>query len=299
MSLCSLRFSPVCALLCIFLYGAQIHAYAMDDPQPIVVDTPDATPNKPYKEKWAAHLGQDILQDFKHYVEPDRLLLLGGAFAGSALLANTDLDKRVSRQWQSRVRSRRTDRFFDRPQRLGGLSCLYAPLYLVTMGLGHLAETTQVGNVMYHWGYRSLRTFFLGGPQQALFTYLIGSGRPNRQESSTWKPFKHNTGVSGHTFYGAIPLLNAAMMTDPPVLRYTLYALSTLPGISRINSDYHYLSQVFLGWSIAYLSAASVYDTDAGREPKFQVHATTPIGWDDVICKHALLNLHFYLGSML
>jgi hypothetical protein len=154
---------------------------------------------------------------------------------------------------------------------IGGLSYYYAPVYLLAMGTGHLTEQNNFGNVLYHWGYRSFRTFMVGGPQQATVTYLLGSGRPNRGDDSKWRPFKHNTGVSGHAFYGAIPFLTAAMMTNHAVPRYMLYAASTLPGLARINSNYHYLSQVVLAWSIAYLSADSVYATDEQREPKFQM----------------------------
>jgi hypothetical protein len=61
------------------------------------------------------------------------------------------------------------------------------------------------------------------------------------------------------------------MMSETPLLRYTLFAASTLPGLSRINSNAHYFSQVLLGWTIAYLSADSVYATDEGRESAVQM----------------------------
>ncbi len=261
-----------CFGLCITLYSNKLYANYIQETQPIAIDAHHKMPNLSYREQWIANLGRDVVQDFKHYAAPDRLWLLGSAFGTSAILGNTTLDKQVSTRWQSDIRSKSTDQFFKVPQAIGGFSYYYAPVYLLSVSLGHLTDKTLLGNVAYHWGYRSLRTFIVGGPQQAFFTYLIGSGRPNHQASSKWQPFRHNTGVSGHAFYGAIPFLTAAMMTDPPLLRYTVYALSTLPGLSRINSNYHYLSQVVLGWSMAYLSAASVYDTDAGRTPKFQVH---------------------------
>lgn len=224
-----------------------------------------------YREQWPHNLGRDIAQDFKNYMAPERLWYLGGAFASSGILANTGLDKSVARHWQNNIRSTTTNHFFHLPQKIGGLSYYYAPVYLLAMGAGHMGEQDTFGNVLYHWGYRSFRTFIVGGPQQATFTYLLGSGRPNRGDHSKWQPFKHNTGVSGHAFYGAIPFLTAAMMTNHPALRYTLYAVSTLPGLARVNSNYHYLSQVVLAWSIAYLSADSVYTTDEEREPKFQM----------------------------
>ncbi len=264
-------------MLCTALYSPKPYASSnyVQETKPITIHNPKTHSKtyakNTYKEQWTDNLCQDVVQDYKNYLTPNRLWLLGGAFGTAAILGNTNLDNSVSHYSQSHVRNKNTNTFFKTPQRIGGFSYYYAPIYLVSVGFGHLTEHTLFGNVLYHWGYRSFRTFLLGGPQQALFTYLIGSGRPNRQESSKWRPFKNNTGVSGHAFYGAIPFLTAAMMTDPPVLRYSIYALSTLPGLARINSNYHYLSQVVLAWSMAYLSAASIYDTDAGRNPRFQV----------------------------
>ena len=48
------------------------------------------------------------------------------------------------------------------------------------------------------------------------------------------------------------------MMTDCLPLRYGLYAISTLPGLSRLNDNMHYFSQVFIGWTLAYLAARIV-----------------------------------------
>jgi membrane-associated phospholipid phosphatase len=44
-----------------------------------------------------------------------------------------------------------------------------------------------------------------------------------------------------------------------------LYLASTLTGLSRINDDAHYLSQAALGWSLAFLAAASVDQTEIAK----------------------------------
>ena len=88
---------------------------------------------------------------------------------------------------------------------------------------------------------------------------LTGAGRPDEtHESSEWQPFQDNNGVSGHSFMGAIPFMSAAKMTDNLWLKGSLYAASTIPGISRINDDRHYFSQVMLGWWLAYLAESAV-----------------------------------------
>jgi hypothetical protein len=224
-----------------------------------------------YEKNWANNLFQDIKEDFNHYMSDENLLFLGDTFLISGVLANTGLDRSFADHWQTDIQNSSMDNLFEFPKHIGGLSYYYAPIYLATMSIGHLREHTLLGNVIYHWGYRSLRTFIIGGLQQVFLTNLLGSGRPNRNEDSKWQSFKYQTGVSGHAFYGAIPFLTAAMMTDPPLFKYGLYFLSTLPGISRINSNRHYLSQVIMGWTLAFLSARSVYYTDLARTPPFQV----------------------------
>jgi membrane-associated phospholipid phosphatase len=92
----------------------------------------------------------------------------------------------------------------------------------------------------------------------------LGPARPsdNSPYSSHWEPFVSSHGVSGHAFVGAVPFLAAAEMTDDPLLKVGLIGLSTLPGWSRINDDAHYLSQVVLGWWLAFLSTAAVDHTE-------------------------------------
>lgn len=224
-----------------------------------------------YEKNWAHNLLQDIKNDYSNYFKNDNLIWLGDSFLASGLLANTGMDRAVADHWQTDFQSKSLDNFFELPKSIGGLSFYYAPIYLGCMAAGHLREHTATGNLIYHWGYRSFRTFLVGGVQQIVLTNLLGSGRPNRGEDSKWQPFQYQTGVSGHAFYGAIPFLTAAMMADPPALKYGLYFFSTLPGISRINSHRHYLSQVILGWTLAFLSARSVYESDMERIPMYQV----------------------------
>jgi hypothetical protein len=68
---------------------------------------------------------------------------------------------------------------------------------------------------------------------------------------------------------GAIPFLAAADMVESPLLKGTLYVCSTFVGFSRMTTDSHYPSQVFLGWYLAWASARAVDATEmhfAGME---------------------------------
>lgn len=228
-------------------------------------------PAKAYAKQWPDNFITDVKRDFSNYLKIDTLLPLGKFFITAGVLANTGLDKSIAHHWQKDIRSKKTNAFFALPKIMGGLCFYYVPLYFGPMLIGHYRDESLPGNVLYHFGYRGLRTVLLGGVQQAVFTHILGSDRPCKKTTARWRPFKHCTGVSGHAFYGAVPFLSAAMMSDPPLLRYGLYVASTLPGISRINSDAHYLSQVILGWSLAFLSARSVYQSDGEREPAYQV----------------------------
>lgn len=239
--------------------------------QALSLELPEHAHPNPYESTWSQNLIQDIKNDFSNYLQPDNLLILGDTFLAAGLLANTGTDRAFAAHWQNDIKAPLLDNILTLPRAIGSLSYYYGPIFLVTMGVGHLREQTLLGNTLYTWGYRSLRTFITGGIQQVFLTNLLGSGRPNRNEDSKWQPFKYQTGVSGHAFYGAIPFLTAAMMSDPPLLHYGLYFASTLPGLSRINSDSHYLSQVLLGWTLAFLSARSVYQADLDRNPTFQV----------------------------
>lgn len=240
-----------------------------------VVNAATLFPGHPtdYEKSWSKNLIKDIKSDVSHYLENDNLIIFGDTFLAAGILANTGFDRALAQHWQTDIRSNASDNFFNVPRAIGGLSYYYAPIYFTCMGLGHLREHTLMGNVLYHFGYRSLRTFMLGGLQQVVLTNLLGSGRPSRGDDSKWQPFQYETAVSGHAFYGAVPFLTAAMMTDNMGAQISLYFLSTLPGLSRINSNSHYLSQVLLGWTIAFLSARSVYQTDMDRQPAFQVSA--------------------------
>ena len=57
----------------------------------------------------------------------------------------------------------------------------------------------------------------------------------------------------------------AAKRTDHLLLKAVFYAGSGLTGYSRLNDDAHYLSQVLLGWSVAYLAAEATQWTERSR----------------------------------
>ncbi|MDY0166212.1 MAG: phosphatase PAP2 family protein [Thermoguttaceae bacterium] len=92
--------------------------------------------------------------------------------------------------------------------------------------------------------------------------FLLGASRPGETDyRSQWKPFDDTNAVSGHAFIGAVPFLTAAEMTENLAARAFLYVGSACTAWSRVNDDAHYLSQVILGWYMAYLACRSVEAT--------------------------------------
>lgn len=204
----------------------------------------------------------DIRRDYCNFYSEDNLLWFSNYFLAAGILANTGLDKTIRDNWQQEIRSPRSDNFFRPFNVIGGYSYHYVPLYLVCMGLGSWRCDSFYANKIYQWGYRSLRTIIVGVVPQLVLAKTLGPGRPIKNHPSKWQPFKYSQGVSGHTFSGAVPFLNAAFLVDTPVLRAGLFALSIFPGLARINFDAHYTSQVLLGWSLAFLSANAVNNTE-------------------------------------
>jgi len=204
----------------------------------------------------------DIKRDYCNFFSEDNALWFGNYFVAAGILANSGLDKTIRDNWQQEIRSTRSDRFFQPFNVIGGYSYHYVPLYLVCMGFGSWRENSIYANKIYLWGYRSLRTIIVGTIPQLVLAKTLGPGRPIKNQPSKWQPFKYSVGVSGHTFSGAIPFINAAFIVETPVLKGALFVLSTFPGLARINFDAHYTSQVLLGWSLAFLSANAVYNTD-------------------------------------
>ena len=87
----------------------------------------------------------------------------------------------------------------------------------------------------------------------------LGADRPSADEPTPhWRPFATDHAASGHAFIGAVPWLNAARAAGLHRWKPLLLAGSTLAGWSRLNDRKHYLSQVWLGWFIAWQATNAV-----------------------------------------
>lgn len=228
--------------------------------------------NKPYyRYEWMDNFVCDVKRDYCVFYSTNNLLIFGNFFVAAGILANTNLDLAIRNEWQQKIRNNRTNAFFKPFNTIGSFTFQQLGVYFLAMSAGYWRDRSFAADVIYTWGYRSIRSFLIGTPVQVALAKILGAGRPIMNHPSKWQPFKYRMSVSGHTYWGATPFITAAMMFDQPIAKAALYAVSILPGLARINFDAHYTSQVVLGWSIAFLSCKAVYDSDMLVENEWNV----------------------------
>jgi len=196
----------------------------------------------------------NIKSDYsKFYLNGNNLLLLGLGISVNGISANTHLDKDIQNSYSDHVKNSATDDLSTWVKQPG------EGLYTIPALIGGyiFLRDTPVGD----WSERSLRALAVGGPTTLFLQYAIGSESPT-EGGSGWKPFQSHNAVSGHAFVGSVPFITAAQMFDNIGLKITLYGVSILPAVSRINDNQHYFSQAFLGWYLGLLSCNAVYRTD-------------------------------------
>ena len=199
----------------------------------------------------------DFASDYKHFYSLNNLakLTLGIGFAG--FYANTSFDQDIQNCFNDYFKSKTTDNISKVVKPFGD-GLITVPVYLMAILIGELEKDTKVGSTIGNWGQGCSRAILVGAPPLLLLQVVLGASRPEDGNGSHWHPFKDNNGVSGHSFMGSVPFLTAAKMTNNHFFKYSLYAASTMTGLSRINDNKHYFSQFILGWWMGYLSVNSI-----------------------------------------
>ncbi|MEI8316905.1 MAG: phosphatase PAP2 family protein [Planctomycetia bacterium] len=208
-----------------------------------------------------ARSGYKVVEDYRNFYSCDSLVCLTAAFGAGALMANTGFDTTMQTAWQQSVTPTDLGTFFSDCKPLGeGRYAL--PVFGVAAITGIILEGNPSGDIIGEWGSRSLRMFVVGAPPLYVLQLATGASRPVDGSGSQWHMLNDNNGVSGHAFIGAIPFLAAAEMVENPWAKGGLYVCSTFTGLSRINDNAHYPSQVFLGWYLAFASSVAVSRTE-------------------------------------
>lgn len=205
-------------------------------------------------------LKNEVVSDYCLYYRRQGIPYLIGGLSASALMANSHFDTGLNLAWQAHLRNHFTNQFSKEINNYSEITQypISLPFYFAAWWLSEDKANLKALN---NWSNHCLRTLILGAPQQAALTALLGSGRPE-DSPSYWHWFSRHRAVSGHAFYGAVPLLNLAQQTSSLGLKSTYYALSVLPGLARLNDDKHYPSQVFLGWWLAFSATQIVWSSD-------------------------------------
>jgi hypothetical protein len=209
-------------------------------------------------------LWADIWQDHLNYYSWETLGPSLVMFGAGAAIANTSVDQNFRNWWQRDVH---TDglREVALDIRNFGEGAYVIPGSVAVWLAGEMLGNMPGGPALARWGGRTTRSIAVGFPMLLLMQLATGGSRPIEADEHThpshWKFFQDNNGVSGHAFIGAIPFLTAAQLVENPWAKGTLLAGSTLVGMSRIETDSHYLSQVILGWWMAYIATSAVERT--------------------------------------
>jgi len=235
----------------------------------------DRGPRSPLREILAT-TRDNVCQDYSNYYSRDTLGKFLVILAPAAVFANTNLDANVGNWYQQHVRSASTNRASDLFRPLGnGLYTI--PVYVSAKLLGEYFDDRPGMAILGEFGDRTTRALAVGAVPMLAMQYLTGGDRPSSfADQSYWKPFHKTHGVSGHAFMGAVPFLTLAGMTDDPLAKCFFYACSPWTGMTRINDNAHYLSQVWLGWWMAYLACDAVNKTEKGKGPLLITPLCTP-----------------------
>lgn len=212
---------------------------------------------------YTQQFGRDVVHDYAHFYSPRNLAWFAIGIGVAAPLANTSADQDFRDWYQQNLTSDQSNNVARYAKHFGE-QWQVVPVYLGAAAIGGLLDDLPVTRTTGEWGARSARAMLVGVPPLLLGQAALGAGRPEEQHPG-WKPFNDTNGISGHSFVGAVPFLTAAQMTDRPALKAAFFAASTAAGWSRINDDDHYISQVMLGWWLAYLSTRSVDQTNRDR----------------------------------
>jgi hypothetical protein len=200
-------------------------------------------------------------RDHANFYTWETLAELAPMLAGAGVLANTSADRDIRFWYQEHVRTPTSSEIAN-VARYSGEFWLTLPLFFGAAVTPRLLG--EEDGVVADWGNQSLRALAVGAAPMGILSAILGAERPAKGDSD-WRLFHHVHGVSGHTFMGAVPFLTAAALSDDCFWRSSFVAGSLLVGWTRLDMDRHYLSQIILGWGMAYLAVAAVHETETGE----------------------------------
>jgi len=186
-------------------------------------------------------------------------LKLGGAVLAAGALVYSGADALVEARHAGGVRSRRSDRAAALFKHFG------ERFWFGFWGGFMLLDALLASTPLTRWGRRSFEAMAVGLPALWTTQRVLGASRPTDGDEDPahvpdprWRPFADDNSASGHAFMAAIPWLTLARRPGPAPARAAA-ALASLPTAwSRLNDRKHFLSQIVLGYSIAWQAVGTV-----------------------------------------
>ncbi len=192
-------------------------------------------------------------KDYRRLYTRRNVLRLAVAIGGAALLAYGGADEAVESWHHRRVQGPRSDRIAKTLHHFGerGWFGVWAAFALM--------DRFWASTPLSRWGRQSFAAMVVGLPTLWTVQRGLGGARPkDHTHGPRFRPFADDNAASGHCFIGAIPWLVAARRCGLTLPRVIATSISPAVGWSRINDHKHYLSQVILGYAIAWQAVDAV-----------------------------------------
>jgi hypothetical protein len=205
----------------------------------------------------------NICGDYANYYSWPNAIKLAAGFGIAAGLSSSDLDGEIATWYQTRIRTKESDRIanFVKPFGEGQYTIPVAASLALLSDTGWLDDRPMLSDIG-QWGDRVARAYLVGGPPMLAMQYLTGGSRPSAAGGhSSWQPFSASNGVSGDAFMSSCMFISAADMTQQPLGKGFFYACSFIVPWERIDLNAHFFSQAALGWWMGYLACDAVNHT--------------------------------------
>lgn len=203
-----------------------------------------------------SEIRKQTVEDYKSFYLSNNTAQLALLISYAGLLANGEGDSNFRKAWNTTISSHRLDSLAHFSNSLGKKQSLLV-LTCCSCFIDSILPPSIVSTNLSRFGNNALRISVLGMPAQVLLTTILGAGRPNWTDSS-WKPFTYGRGVSGHAFYLAVPFLSMSTLKNGDLWKGSWLIASAFPGLARLHTDKHYLSQVILGWGLAVIAMRQI-----------------------------------------
>ena len=180
-------------------------------------------------------------------------LKMGAATAAAAVLAHGGADTAFDAWHTDTVRSTASDRIAHVFKELG------ERYWFLVWAAFALFDGFLASNAVTRWGRRNSEAMVVGLPSLWTIQRVMGAGRPTDPNGDPrYRPFSDDNSASGHAFIAAIPLLTLARTVSGPWRRWAARVAALPTGWSRLNDRKHYLSQVLLGYYLAWHAVETV-----------------------------------------